>query len=51
MFMQMLKWRQAMTIQFLTPNVEFKWRRWNWQLRHFEYITEFSFGREFYFCL
>ena len=48
---QLLEWRQVMSIQNLKPNAEFLWRHLNWQLRHFEYIAEFSFLRMFYFCL
>ena len=51
MSIQMVEWRQVMSIQYLKVNAEFLWRHWNWQLRHFEYIAEFSFPRIFYFCL
>ena len=36
-------------IQYLKHNASFLWRHWNWQLRHFIYITEFSFPRIFNF--
>ena len=51
MSIQMLEWRQVMSIQYLKLNAESIWHHWNWQLRHFEYIAEFLFSRIFYFCL
>ena len=51
MFIQMLEWRQVMSIQYFKLYAEFLWRHWNWQLRHFEYIGDLSFPRVFYFCL
>ena len=46
---QMSEQWQTVSIQYLKLNAQFLLRHWTWQLRHFEYIAEFSFPRIFYF--